>query len=71
MERGGENTQLYQVIRVQQDTLEYRSYTATGAPYDAFDLVQRAGDAPNEMIDRPPADAPERTHENTLDYTRP
>ncbi|MFB6230151.1 MAG: fibronectin type III domain-containing protein [Salinibacter sp.] len=71
MERGGENTQLYQVVRVQQDTMKYRSYTATGQPYDAFDLVQREGDAPNEMIERPPANAEERTHENTLKYTRP
>jgi 3',5'-cyclic AMP phosphodiesterase CpdA len=71
MERGAENTQLYQVVRVQQDTMHYRSYTATGQRYDAFDLVQRNGDAPNEMIERPPANTAERTHENTLDYTRP
>jgi hypothetical protein len=70
MERGGENTQLYQVVRVRQDTLQYRSYTATGAPYDAFDLV-RQDDGPSTMIERPPAAAEERTHENTLDYTRP
>ncbi len=71
MERGAENTQLYQVVRVQQDTLKFRSYTATGKPYDAFDLVQREGDAPNEMIEHDVADTPERTHENTLEYTRP
>ncbi|PQJ34909.1 serine/threonine protein phosphatase [Salinibacter sp. 10B] len=70
MERGAENTQLYQVVRVQQDTLKFRSYTATGQPYDAFDLVQRQG-APNEMIERPPANTDERMHENTLDYMRP
>jgi hypothetical protein len=70
MERGGENTQLYQVVRVRQDTLKYRSYTATGTPYDAFDLVKQ-GDGPSEMIERPPARTEERTHENTLDYTRP
>ncbi len=70
MERGGENTQLYQVVEVGRDTLTYRSYTATGEPYDAFDLVRRAN-APNEMIERPPANTEERTHENTLDYARP
>lgn len=70
MERGGENTQLYQVVRVRQDTLKYRSYTATGTPYDAFDLVKQ-DNGPSEMIERPPADTEERTHENTLDYTRP
>jgi hypothetical protein len=70
MERGGENTQLYQVVRVRQDTLKYRSYTATGTPYDAFDLVKQ-DDGPSEMIERSPARTEERTHENTLDYTRP
>ena len=71
MQRGAENTQLYQVICVGADTIEYRSYTATGAPYDAFDLVRPGDGGPSRMIERPPADAPERTHENTLDYTRP
>ena len=70
MERGAENTQLYQVVRVTRDTMTYRSYTATGAPYDAFDLVKRSGE-PNEMIEHDVADTPERTHENTLEYTRP
>jgi len=70
MERGAENTQLYQVVRVGRDTMRYRSYTATGTPYDAFDLVKRAGEA-NEMIEHDVADTPERTHENTLEYTRP
>ncbi|WP_233993540.1 fibronectin type III domain-containing protein [Salinibacter altiplanensis] len=70
MERGGENTQLYQVVRVGRDTMKYRSYTATGEPYDAFDLVRRP-DKPNEMIERDAAGTPERTHENTLEYTRP
>ncbi len=71
MERGAENTQLYQVIRVGADTIEYRSYTATGEPYDAFDLVRPGDGGPSRMIERPPADAPERTHENTIEYTRP
>jgi 3',5'-cyclic AMP phosphodiesterase CpdA len=71
MQRGGENTQLYQVVRVGADTMKYRSYTATGALYDAFDLVRRAGDRPNAMIERPVAKTEERTHENTLEYTRP
>jgi len=71
MERGGENTQLYQVVRVGADTLTFRSYTATGAPYDAFDLVRPGDGGPSRMIERSPANAPERTHENTLEYTRP
>jgi len=71
MKRGGENTQLYQVVHVGADTLTFRSYTATGAPYDAFDLVRPGDGGPSRMIERSPANAPERTHENTLEYTRP
>ncbi|MCS3664691.1 hypothetical protein GGP65_002321, partial [Salinibacter ruber] len=40
-------------------------------PYDAFDLVRPGDGGPSRMIERPPAHRPERTHENTLDYTRP
>jgi len=71
MERGGENTQLYQVVRVEADTIRFRSYTATGAPYDAFNLVRPGDGGPSRMIERPPANARERTHENTLEYARP
>ena len=71
MQRGGENTQLYQVVRVGVDTIQFRAYTATGTPYDAFDLVRPGDGGPSRMIERPPANRPERSHENTLDYTRP
>jgi len=71
MGRGGENTQLYQVVRVGADTIKFRAYTATGTPYDAFDLVGPGDGGPSRMIERAPANRPERTHENTLDYTRP
>jgi len=70
MERGGENTQLYQVVHVKRDTMKYRSHTATGTLYDAFDLVKRPSE-PNEMIERDVAGTPERTHENTIPYERP
>lgn len=42
MARIGEDTQLYQVVNVERDRLRYRARTATGALYDAFDLVRRA-----------------------------
>ncbi|MEF8796644.1 MAG: fibronectin type III domain-containing protein [Salinivenus sp.] len=71
MQRGAENTQLYQVVRVGADTIKFRSYTTTGKPYDAFDLVRPGDGGPSRMIERPPANTPERTHENTLEYTRP
>lgn len=71
LERGAENTQLFQVIRVARDTMRYRSYTVTGEEYDAFDLVKQDGDVPNEMIRRTSGKRPERTHDNTMPYDRP
>ena len=71
LKRGAENTQLYQVVRVEYDTMRYRAYTVTGERYDAFDLVKRPGDAPNALIDRVPADASERTFDNTIPYEKP
>jgi predicted phosphodiesterase len=70
MDRGGENTQLFQVVRAGRDTLTYRSYTATGERYDAFDLVRRP-DGPNRFLPRMPPGTAERTHETTLPYARP
>ncbi len=64
MTRGGENTQLYQIITVSGDTLHYRAMTAVGELYDAFDLVKQMG-KPNKLIDRAPQ-SPERRFKNTL-----
>ena len=41
--RGGENTQLYQIITVEQDKLIYKSMTVTGELYDAFELNKIKG----------------------------
>lgn len=41
MTRVGEDLQLYQVVDVDRGRLRYRALTATGAVYDAFDLVRR------------------------------
>jgi hypothetical protein len=40
MERRAEDTQFYQVISVENDKLEYESYTAGGQLYDAFTLTK-------------------------------
>ena len=64
MSRGAENTQLYQIITVSGDTLQYRAMTAVGELYDAFDLVKQMGN-PNKFIDRAPQSL-ERRWENTL-----
>ena len=70
MERGAENTQLFQVIHIDGDTLRFHAYMVTGELYDAFDLVKGAGSEPNEFIARIPEGMPERTHENTVPYAR-
>ena len=47
-----ENTQLYQIIQVDDNKLEYKAYAATGALYDSFTLEKRAG-RPNLLIEAP------------------
>jgi 3',5'-cyclic AMP phosphodiesterase CpdA len=56
--RRAEDTQLYQLIRVDGDRLCYEARTATGTLYDAFTLVKRDGQ-PNELVRQVP-DTPER-----------
>ncbi len=48
--RTAEDTQLYQLITVDGDTLAYEARTATGRLYDAFTLKKRVGQ-PNELIE--------------------
>jgi 3',5'-cyclic AMP phosphodiesterase CpdA len=54
--RSAEDTQLYQIIKVGPDEIEYEARTATGRIYDAFVLKKRPGRA-NELIETLP---PER-----------
>jgi hypothetical protein len=65
MERAAENIQLFQVIEVAGDTLRYQAYTATGARYDAFDLIKQTGEA-NQFIDHSQTLGPELNRENTM-----
>jgi hypothetical protein len=58
MRRAAANTQLYQIITVNNDELLFEARTAAGDVYDAFTLKKREGQ-PNELIDRIP-DVPER-----------
>jgi hypothetical protein len=58
MVRAAEATQLYQIVGVDGDELQYEARTALGKPYDGFTLRKRAG-LPNELIEQVP-DAPER-----------
>jgi len=57
-DRVGEDTQLYQTIRVEWDRLVYESRTTTGSLYDAFELHKTDGGG-NRLIDLRPSD-PER-----------
>jgi 3',5'-cyclic AMP phosphodiesterase CpdA len=58
MRRAAEDTQLYQIISIDGQTLKYEARTATGELYDAFRLHKRAGQI-NELVDEIP-DTPER-----------
>jgi hypothetical protein len=40
MRKTGENIQLYQVISIDSRKLSFKSYTATGALYDSFDIYK-------------------------------
>ncbi len=64
-DRGAENSQLYQVIHVDGNKLEYQAYLATGELYDAFDLIKQDGRS-NRLVDRTPK-TPRRRDDNTLD----
>jgi 3',5'-cyclic AMP phosphodiesterase CpdA len=57
MKRVAEDTQLYQIIHVDGDTIRYEARTARGDLYDAFKLVKHA-DGKNELIEEVP-DHPE------------
>jgi 3',5'-cyclic AMP phosphodiesterase CpdA len=54
--RSAEDTQLYQIIHVDQAEIRYEARTATGRLYDAFTLQKRAGQA-NLLVETLP---PER-----------
>lgn len=58
MKRAAEKTQLYQIVRIDGDTLRYEARTAVGDLYDAF-LLKKRGEEPNELIEQVP-DTPER-----------
>ena len=66
MTRAAENTQLYQVISVNKDTLNYKAMTTTGHIYDEFDLIKQKG-LPNKLVDKVTTDGTERRWTNTLD----
>ncbi len=65
MDRAAENTQLYQIIGIDHNTLDYKAYTVTGEIYDAFQIVKNSNGY-KTFIDLQPQNFPERTFKNTL-----
>ena len=53
--RVAENTQLYQIIHIDDKNLEYKAYEATGELYDKFTLQKRNGQ-PNLLLEALPAE---------------
>jgi hypothetical protein len=53
MDKDTTHTQLYQVISILNDKLEFRSYTVTGKLFDAFDLLKQKGTI-NKLVNRMP-----------------
>ena len=59
MDRAAEDTQLFQVITVDGDTLKYKAVTVTGDTYDSFMLIKQKN-KPNKLINTFPMGTPER-----------
>jgi hypothetical protein len=52
--RNASGVQLYQVIKVSPERMQYEARLATGELYDAFTLKYRAGQT-NELIEQTPS----------------
>ena len=52
--RKGEGLQLYQIITVDGDKLNFEAYTTIGELYDAFELIKQPNGHPNKVINRIP-----------------
>ena len=58
MSRRARMTQMYQVVTIDGDTLNFKAYTASGDLYDEFELVKKENGV-NQLIDKIPG-IPER-----------
>jgi phosphodiesterase/alkaline phosphatase D-like protein len=68
LDRLGENTQFYQVISIDGDSLHYAAYTADGALYDEVSLT-KAADGSKTMAGEPQNLPDQRRFSNTLPYS--
>ncbi len=69
LDRKAENTQFFQVIRIEGASLVYKAYMANGDLYDAFEL-RKEKDGSRSMRDWAPDLGKERIYKNTLPYSR-
>ncbi len=65
MDRTGENTQLYQIVEIDENMLHFTSYTPSGKIYDSFSLAKQDNKR-NKLIEKGNDFPVERTNENTL-----
>ncbi|GAB3282160.1 metallophosphoesterase family protein [Larkinella harenae] len=59
MDRSAIYTQLYHVVTIEGDKLNFESYTATGELYDSFDLIKQKGKI-NKLVNKIPQEVAER-----------
>lgn len=67
-DRAAENTQLFQVVTLEGDSLHFESYTAIGELYDKFDLI-KGEDGLNQFVEYTQNLTPEFRFDNTIPYT--
>lgn len=67
-DRAAENTQLFQLINIQGDSLTFESFTATGTLYDKFMLIKGDMGKPNTFIEMNSQAVAARRHDNTVSY---
>jgi len=65
MDRAAENSQLFQIISVDQEKLTFKSHLVTGEVYDAFELHKKP-DGTSDLIEITPDIKEERRFHNTL-----
>ena len=68
-QRQAENTQFFQVIEVDGNTITYSAYTAVGELYDQA-VITKDFASGVKIIEQKIPDVPRRTHANTLEYSR-
>lgn len=70
LQRTAENTQFFQVISIDGDSLSYEARTATGVLYDAF-RIDKQRNRPNRITELPRDATAIRSFDNTGEYRNP